>query len=118
MLDLYYSPNSRPWTIIASMAGLRFLRIHIYEKKFYRVVGQYLIPNAVPSLASQKQVLEPLKAIKGLEVFEVGWPWKGDGSESALQLGDDVPFHLVELDQDWDRLARIFFYRMSQYMWA
>ncbi|MCJ1282113.1 hypothetical protein MMC26_001436 [Xylographa opegraphella] len=73
------------WRIIASMDGLRILRSH--RLKFWRLRGR----------TSQTRFLEPLKAVKQANVFEVEVPWAPGEVESPIGLGE-VPFRILEAE--------------------
>ena len=65
------------------MKKLRVLRVVFHNE------------HETPSLERQMKILEPLKAVKGLDVFEVGWTWEVREGEGVLELGE-VPFQVVD----------------------
>ena len=73
------------WQIIACMKGLRILRVTMFE--FWRL----------RSRTSQMRLLEPLKAVKQAEIFEVEVPWPAGEEEGPIGLGD-VPFRILEAE--------------------
>ncbi|MCJ1248983.1 hypothetical protein MMC30_006204 [Trapelia coarctata] len=113
----YYAQQPTAWNVIATMKSLRVLRVFVYEWRIDTIRGQIPTPRVVPRIAEQLHALEPLKAVKGLDIFDVSWPWKDMEGESPLELGADVPFRLVRMDESWERLGRLFFNRMPHHMW-
>ncbi|MCJ1400680.1 hypothetical protein MMC11_003888 [Xylographa trunciseda] len=73
------------WQIVTSMKGLRTLRVTLFE--FWRLRNR----------ASQTRFLEPLKAVKQTDVFEVEVPWAAGENEGPIGLGD-VPFRILEAE--------------------
>ncbi|MCJ1436088.1 hypothetical protein MMC27_005466 [Xylographa pallens] len=73
------------WRIIAGMKGLHILRVTLFE--FWRL----------RSRTSQTRFLEPLKAVKQADVFEVEVPWAAGEEEGPIGLGD-VPFRILEAE--------------------
>jgi len=59
------APQDETWRIIAGMKGLRVLRVLISDDGCH---------DGCPfNLQRQLMILEPLKAIKGVDSFEVAW---------------------------------------------
>lgn len=75
------------------MKGLRVLRVLILDP-FHNL-----------RLKEKLKRLEPLMAVKGLDVFEVAWSWKAREGEDPLDLGE-VPFRVVNADAFCAQLAR------------
>ena len=73
----------KTWSIIAGMTGLRILKVKLLVHDSW--VGR--------SVHSEATLLAPLRAVKGLEVFEVevSWPDQGGGYTTAL---NDVPYKI------------------------
>lgn len=57
---------AKVWGIIAGMQGLRDLRVHIWS-------GFNITTSTI-----EARILEPLRAVKGMETFEVKVPWEGN----------------------------------------
>ncbi|MCJ1434320.1 hypothetical protein MMC27_003687 [Xylographa pallens] len=75
----------KTWRVIATMRGLRTLRVTIAE---FPPCAQLSPPQIV-------RVLQPLKAVTRPQVFEVHWQWEDRLEEARVELGD-VPFVLVD----------------------
>lgn len=73
------------WDLIASMNGLRILRV-LLLKVWHP-----------PTLDEQARILKPMKAVKGLDVFDVSRSSNVRHCESPPELGD-VPFRVVDAD--------------------
>ncbi|MCJ1322285.1 hypothetical protein MMC15_007633 [Xylographa vitiligo] len=73
------------WRVVATMRGLRTLRVTIAE----------FPPCAQLSAEQIVQVLRPRKAVTRPAVFEVHWQWEKRLEEARAWLGD-VPFVFVD----------------------
>lgn len=86
-MDVYYPPNDQEtweecWRIIATMKDLRELRVWLGGS------------SAILTPESELGYLRPLRAIRGLDVFEVQVEWHEMGRSLELR---DAPFVLTRV---------------------
>ena len=75
------APWKAAWRAISEMQGLKSIRVKISG-------------NPWEQAPSEKRVFGPLRRVKGIENFEVEWPWPV--SEGMMQMAD-LPFQIFHV---------------------
>jgi hypothetical protein len=76
------------WDTLASMKSLRELRVRIWN-------------GPIMDARTEIHVFEPLRAVKGLEVFDLELPWLAT-DEDHEQTHTDAPFKVKRVYRDYD----------------